>query len=402
MVTDESRAVALRLMSGDQCLRIVPLRGSRGSPRVDMVKGFSRMTGKPVMHYIGDPAYLDHAGHLNAIATCCWLKGADLFLDHSVVQHLSRNTGQGNGMLLPSRTIPVTVFMGIEERSELSSIPGELMLPAIDVPRLTYEDRVAEWKKILGREADGQDAVISESARRFRYEKETIRAIGESIKGSFSHDSFINACKAGMELDLGELAQRVYPRFEGEELILPPRQQKQFDEVLQAMKSLTSVHYGWGMGKAWNEGGISVLFAGPPGSGKTMAAEVLARRLQLPMYRIDLSQVVNKYIGETEKNMKRLFDAADVSDAILFFDEADSLFGRRTEVKDAHDRYANLEVSYLLERMERFKGLAILATNRKKEIDGAFLRRLRYIVDFPFPEFEERLRIWHQVAPRCG
>src|SRR5947207_13583956 len=130
-----------------------------------------------------------------------------------------------------------------------------------------------------------------------------------------------------------------------------------------------------------------------------MAAEILSIKLDLPMYLIDLSQVVNKYIGETEKNLKRVFDAADISDMILFFDEADALFGRRTEVSDAHDRYANLEISYLLERMERFKGLAILATNRKKDLDEAFMRRLRYIVDFPLPDATERRQIWQQVIP---
>ena len=142
-----------------------------------------------------------------------------------------------------------------------------------------------------------------------------------------------------------------------------------------------------------------MLFAGPPGTGKTMAAEALASELALPLYRIDLSQVVNKYIGETEKNLRRLFDAADTADVILFFDEADALFGKRTEVKDAHDRYANLEISYLLERMERFKGLAILATNRKKDLDEAFLRRLRFVLEFPLPGPAERLRIWRSVIP---
>jgi vesicle-fusing ATPase len=130
-----------------------------------------------------------------------------------------------------------------------------------------------------------------------------------------------------------------------------------------------------------------------------MTAEVIAAELSLPLFRIDLSQVVNKYIGETEKNLRRLFDAADSSDVILFFDEADALFGKRTEVKDAHDRYANLEISYLLERMERFKGLAILATNRKKDLDEAFLRRLRFVVEFPLPEVADRLRIWRSVIP---
>ena len=192
---------------------------------------------------------------------------------------------------------------------------------------------------------------------------------------------------------------RVTPRFENEKVILPAKQEQQFAENIRAMQSLTEVHYVWGTAQAMNESGISVLFAGPPGTGKTMAAEILAIRLGLPMYRIDLSQVVNKYIGETEKNLKQVFDAADISDMILFFDEADSLFGRRTEVSDAHDRYANLEISYLLERMERFKGLAILATNRKQDLDEAFMRRLRYIVDFPLPDVAERKKIWQQVIP---
>jgi len=192
----------------------------------------------------------------------------------------------------------------------------------------------------------------------------------------------------------------VAPRFDrATELFLPPRQREQFQEVLQAMRALAEVHYRWGTARVWNEGGISVLFAGPPGTGKTMAAEILASELDLPMYRIDLSQVVNKYIGETEKNLKRIFDAADVSDALLLFDEADAIFGKRMEARDAHDRYANLEISYLLDRMERFKGLAVLATNRKKDLDEAFLRRLRYIVVFPLPGVEQRLDIWKQSIP---
>jgi vesicle-fusing ATPase len=181
--------------------------------------------------------------------------------------------------------------------------------------------------------------------------------------------------------------------------MLPPAQTGQVEEIVAAMRNLTRVHYEWGTARAWNEGGLAALFAGPPGTGKTMCAEAMAQALNLPLYRIDLSQVVNKYIGETEKNLRRLFDAADTADVILFFDEADALFGKRTEVKDAHDRYANLEISYLLERMERFKGLAILATNRKKDLDEAFLRRLRFVVEFPLPGPEERLRIWREVIP---
>jgi SpoVK/Ycf46/Vps4 family AAA+-type ATPase len=204
---------------------------------------------------------------------------------------------------------------------------------------------------------------------------------------------------ARADLDLGDLAQPVTPRFTLGELMLPPRQEAQIMELVNASRVLGTVHHDWGTARAWNESGLSALFAGPPGTGKTMAAEAIATAINMPIFRIDLSQVVNKYIGETEKNLRRLFDAADAADVILFFDEADALFGKRTEVKDAHDRYANLEISYLLERMERFKGMAILASNRKKDLDEAFMRRLRYVVHFPLPGPEERLRIWRSVLP---
>jgi SpoVK/Ycf46/Vps4 family AAA+-type ATPase len=144
---------------------------------------------------------------------------------------------------------------------------------------------------------------------------------------------------------------------------------------------------------------VAALFAGPSGVGKTMAADVIARDLRLDLYRIDLAGVISKYIGETEKNLKKVFDAAEAGGAVLFFDEADALFGKRSEVKDSHDRYANIEVSYLLQRMESYTGLAILATNLKGHLDPAFLRRLRYVVDFPFPDAELRRRLWARAFP---
>jgi SpoVK/Ycf46/Vps4 family AAA+-type ATPase len=142
-----------------------------------------------------------------------------------------------------------------------------------------------------------------------------------------------------------------------------------------------------------------VLFHGPSGTGKTLAAEVLAAELGLDLYRIDLSQVVDKYIGETEKNLRRLFDAADAGGAVLLFDEADALFGRRSEVKDSHDRHANIEVGYLLQRLESYRGLAILTTNLRDALDGAFLRRLRFVVEFPFPDAAQRRELWRRTFP---
>src|SRR5437870_2612125 len=145
--------------------------------------------------------------------------------------------------------------------------------------------------------------------------------------------------------------------------------------------------------------GISALFAGESGTGKTMAAEVIANELRLNLCRIDLSAVVSKYIGETEKNLRRLFDAAEDGGAILFFDESDALFGKRTEVRDSHDRYANIEINYLLQRMEDFRGVSILATNRRSAIDSAFLRRLAFIVDFPFPDRDQTRALWERAFP---
>jgi SpoVK/Ycf46/Vps4 family AAA+-type ATPase len=160
------------------------------------------------------------------------------------------------------------------------------------------------------------------------------------------------------------------------------------------------VYETWGFAAKGDRGlGVSALFAGPSGTGKTMAAEVLANELQLDLYRIDLSQVVSKYIGETEKNLRRVFAEAEAGGMVLFFDEADALFGKRSEIKDSHDRYANIEVGYLLQRMEAYRGLAILATNMKGALDTAFLRRIRFSVQFPFPDAAQRAEIWRRVFP---
>jgi hypothetical protein len=346
---------------------------------------------------------LEIRGGFSSIVTLCWLKGLDLYVGPDCLSSPEGHQGL-YANLLQVESAPINIFLGITDRGQLAGIRHDLLLPAVEVPQLTYHQRISCWKKGLGAKSKDLDHSIKECSRRFRLEKDAIKNICEGLKNLAEPVSFqdlLHACRAEVDLDMGELAQKVRPRFSIEELVLPYPQQVQFREIIRAMNALTEVHYSWGTARAWNEGGISVLFSGPPGTGKTMAAEVLADTLKLPMFRIDLSQIVNKYIGETEKNLKKIFDAAEVCDLILFFDEADSLFGRRSEVKDAHDRYANLEISYLLERMERFKGLAVLATNRKKDLDQAFMRRLRFIVDFPLPGPEQRLEIWRRAIPEA-
>jgi SpoVK/Ycf46/Vps4 family AAA+-type ATPase len=182
--------------------------------------------------------------------------------------------------------------------------------------------------------------------------------------------------------------------------VLPPDDEAVLRQLVDQVRLRARVYDDWGFRRKLSRGlGITALFAGESGTGKTLAAEVLAAALDLPLYRVDLASVVSKYIGETEKNLRRLFDAADGGGAVLFFDEADALFGKRSEVKDSHDRYANIEINYLLQRMEAYRGLAVLATNLKSALDAAFVRRLRFIVEFPFPGQAERRVIWQRAFP---
>jgi SpoVK/Ycf46/Vps4 family AAA+-type ATPase len=207
-------------------------------------------------------------------------------------------------------------------------------------------------------------------------------------------------CRDQARRRLDGLAQRIEPTAAWDDLVLPEPQRQVLRDIESHVRQRFQVYERWGFATKGLRGlGISALFSGASGTGKTMAGEVLAGRLRLDLYRIDLSSVVSKYIGETEKNLRRIFDAAEQGGAILFFDEADALFGKRSEVKDSHDRYANIEVSYLLQRMESYRGLAILTTNMKSALDPAFLRRIRFVIQFPFPDACQRAEIWRRIFP---
>jgi len=207
-------------------------------------------------------------------------------------------------------------------------------------------------------------------------------------------------CRGQARSRLDDLAQRVETAAIWDDLVLPAFQMQILRDIVVNVRQRARVYDQWGFAAKSSRGlGISALFAGASGTGKTLAAEIMANELRLDLYRIDLSQVVSKYIGETEKNLRRVFEAAETAGAVLLFDEADALFGKRSEVKDSHDRYANIEVSYLLQRMETYRGLAILTTNMKQALDHAFMRRIRFIVQFPFPNAAERAEIWKRVFP---
>ncbi len=390
----------LQAVSQDQA-HVVPLIAEGRQSLGAMAAGVAAMAGRKVAAAHGfSQNRAGGDGDFRRLMTMAWLHGVDIYLRFDA-RHTHNGDGPATGGELPLPHVPIVLFVGIDGPREISLLPRHHRLPAVVVEPGTYAMRLEAWRQHLPSSDSPELApAVRACARRFRVPPETIADICAGLARldrAPEPDELIAACRS--DLDLGELAQPVTPRFTRDELVLPQAQAVQFDEILRALEALGTVHYEWGTAGIWNESGLSALFAGPPGTGKTMAAEVIAAESRLPLFRVDLSQVVNKYIGETEKNLRRLFDSAEQSDIIIFFDEADSLFGKRTEVKDAHDRYANLEVSYLLERMERFKGLAILATNRKKDLDDAFLRRLRFVVDFPLPGERERLRIWKSAIP---
>jgi ATPase family associated with various cellular activities (AAA) len=298
---------------------------------------------------------------------------------------------------LLSRSMGVTFIDTREPWPELDR--GSVM---VDVAKPTPSEQNTAWREALGESAEGHPARL---AGQFNFNCSTIHAIAATALTSPDNQSKLGdrlwaGCLGHTRPTLNQLAQALETKATWQNLELPASEKKLLLQICEQVKNRVAVYDDWGFRERMNRGlGISVLFAGESGTGKTMAAEVIANDLGLLLYRIDLSGVVSKYIGETEKNLRKLFDAAEDGGAILFFDEADALFGKRSEVKDSHDRYANIEINYLLQRIESYRGLAILATNMKASLDSAFLRRLRFIVNFPFPGPVERTAIWENVFP---
>ncbi len=295
---------------------------------------------------------------------------------------------------------------GRERRRDLSRTTLNFEVKKPDVPE---QRRV--WQAALERNDPSADALIDPLVAQFNLEATRIRAVAteaaaqtDSNLESDAHAlgrALWEACRLHARPTLEGLVQRIDGGATWDDLVLPGAQREVLADIAKHVRHRGTVYERWGFGGRNPRGlGITALFAGPSGTGKTTAAEVLANDLNLDLYRIDLSSTVSKYIGETEKNLGRIFDAAEAGGAILLFDEADALFGKRSEVKDSHDRYANLEVSYLLQRMEAYAGLAILTTNIKSALDTAFLRRIRFVVQFPFPDPAQREEIWRRAFPK--
>ncbi len=274
----------------------------------------------------------------------------------------------------------------------------------LDVNKPTRSEQHDLWRRALA--TSDQDPAAADAAGElaghFDFSERRIRAVAglTRVEGGDPRRRAWQAARAGARTSLDQLAQRLDGGDAAGALVLPAPQRELLNDIVAHVRHRMHVYEVWGMGRAGERGlGLSALFHGPSGTGKTLAAEAIGAELALDVYRVDLSRLVSKYIGETEKNLSRVFDAAEDGGAILLFDECDAIFGKRGEVQAAHDRYANVEVSYLLQRMEAYRGLAILTTNLRSAIDPAFLRRIRFVVAFPFPDYEQRLAMWQRSFP---
>ncbi|MEA5418553.1 ATP-binding protein [Spirulina sp. CCNP1310] len=328
-----------------------------------------------------------------------WQRWATLAPNLLLIEQDS-NTTHTAALQLFLQTIPGGAIVATPERI---TVPHCTLAP-FDLPRLGYSEQLHLWEAALGNQAQGLNGQLQGLVAQFNLSAATIQAASQVPHAGASAQEYAHHlwafCRNHARPKIEHLAQRMETLATWDELILPPREKGILRAIAAQVQQRAKVYEEWGFGRKGQRGlGISALFAGPSGTGKTMAAEVIAREFRLDLYRIDLSAVSSKYIGETEKNLRQIFDAAEAGGAVLLFDEADALFGKRTQVKDSHDRHANLEVSYLLQRMEAYQGLAILTTNLKDSLDEAFLRRLRFIINFPFPNQESRGEIWRHIFP---
>lgn len=302
----------------------------------------------------------------------------------------------------------LTFLLGSQPWIPVSSFYKNIFI-SLELPFPDDQDNRDAWKSSLEKHSITGDLDVEELAGKFIFTPGQIRDAFNMAKNlaywnsgdlTITEGDLYTACRRQSNSKLVELAFKIHSKYTWEDIFLPGDQMELLHEICKQVKYRHTVFNEWGFNRKLSRGkGVSVLFYGAPGTGKTMAAEVLANELDLDLFKIDLAQIVSKYVGETEKNLKSVFAEAKFSNSILLFDEADALFGKRSEVKDAHDRYANIEVAYLLQKMEEYDGIAILATNMRANLDEAFIRRLQFAVEFAFPNEEFREKIWLGMFP---
>ncbi|MFL5384366.1 MAG: AAA family ATPase [Longimicrobiaceae bacterium] len=393
---------------------LVHLRGPYGVGKRTTAEALCRAAGVRLLVVDVDRllAAGDAAARVGDLAREALLRGAALLWEGFDLLLADERRAVRAEVLRAAEGRGATFLAGEEAWEPADAPPGQAFYP-VRLERPAYPERVRLWGALLNGDGAGEGVDVEALAGRFRLSggqirdaaatARTLARVRDPAEGRVSMDDLQAACRLRATPRLAALARRVEPRHGWDDLVLPPDRVQQLREIVLAMRHRARVYHAWGFDRALSLGkGVNVLFTGPPGTGKTMAAGVVAGALGLELYRIDLSALVSKYIGDTEKNLARVFDEAEAADAVLFFDEADALFGRRSEVRDSHDRYANLEVAYLLQRMDEYEGVVILATNLRRNLDDAFVRRMHHAVEFLLPGERERLRIWERVFPAAA
>ncbi|QID17620.1 ATP-binding protein [Nitrogeniibacter mangrovi] len=387
-----AQALARSIATAEPPLPVIQLAGDDPTARQDVARSVADALGAQL--YRLRASHVPTGAHECTALATLWqreaaLLGAGLLITDADAhpEAVPALVGQLHGVVFLSTREPLT-------------LDGPTRLERILRPDAPAQRQL--WHTALGERADALGATIDTLASRYRLAARRIGEIAALAEGQDPEhiEAMLHAHCRGDDTPLLALAQRIDARAGWSDLILPDAQRRTLEQIAVHARHRLRVHHDWGFADKGERGlGLATLFAGESGTGKTLAAEVLAHELGLALYRIDLSAVISKYIGETEKNLRKVFDAAEDIGAILLFDEADALFGKRSEVKDSHDRYANIEVSYLLQRMEAYRGVAILTTNHKAALDSAFSRRLRFVVNFPFPDAAQREAIWRGVFP---
>jgi len=417
LLPDDIRKRLLNLVQVvDDINPVLYFNGERGSGKKTTAEALCKMLNKPLLNIDSEKLVktTENAGSMiSVIFREGRLQQAALYFENIELITAEERTNS---------IIWQDVIKGISEYRDWVFLASDTKLPAgdglfrkpvfsLEFPALTPAVRQSLWERNMDNAISlAGDVDLAEIAYRFRLNGDQIQAAAASLltaaniwnekKGEIAKRDIYFACRRQSETKLSALAKKIEPKYQWNDIVLPPDHMQQLQELCSFVKYHNTVYNRWGFDKKLSLGkGLNALFAGPSGTGKTMAAEILAGQLGLDLFKVNLSTIVSKYIGETEKNLESIFKEGQSANAILFFDEADALFGKRSEVRDSHDRYANIEVAYLLQRMEEYEGAVILATNMRKNMDDAFIRRLHSTIDCPLPEEADRKKIWQNVFP---
>ena len=407
LVTGGDIARRLDTLTAESGKRVVCVTGGPGSGKhIQLEHLCSRRGSKCVFVELDGDDQLTRAadGVLAARMT-----GADIAFGHMEKR-------DQDGTLLPPEPQLIRDILDMDVSAEniffLSENPVrarmDRLVVELEIPDTDEGDRIRLFRAYLGKMPLEQGVTVEELAAKFRFSPRQVEAACREAIGlarldgltEVSAEEIHRACVRQAVHKLGDLAHRIRPTFRWEDVVMPEEQKKLLMRAAGHIKYRYKVYTQWGFDRKIAYGrGLSILFAGAPGTGKTMCAQVIAAELNMEMYKINISQIVSKYIGETEKNLQAVFTEARKSNCVLFFDECDAIFGKRSEVKDAHDRNANVEVAYLLQQIEEYDGVCIMATNLLGNIDEAFMRRITYVVRFPFPDAKAREEIYRRTIP---